>query len=268
MKKPSRNGRRYRGRKQTGRMVWTGMAVAAAVLGVGLLVTPVRFLGVLLLLLTVCCGIGTVLGRWAEISRRGRLWKRFFCFCAAAAAAVFCVTEVCIVRAGQQTEEECPAAAVIVLGAGVQGKTPSMALQSRINRAAEYLSAHPELPAVLSGGQGADEEISEAQAIYQGLTEKGIAPERLYLEDQSRSTAENFRYAAEELRRLGIDPSITEIAVVTNDFHMFRSRFLAEAAGVRMVSVPAKLPLRWLSANCAVREFFALGKMLLYRVMG
>ena len=268
MKKPRRNGRRYRGRKQTGRMVWTGMAVAAAVLGAGLLFTPVRFLGVLLLLLTVCCGTGTVLERWAEVSRRGRLWKRIFCFCAAAAAAVFCVTEVCIARAGRQTEEDRPAAAVIVLGAGLRGRTPSMALQSRIDRAAEYLSAHPELPAVLSGGQGADEEISEAQAIYRGLTEQGIAPERLHLEDQSRSTAENFRYAAEELRRLGIDPSTAEIAVVTNDFHIFRSRFLAEAAGVRMVSVPAKLPLWWLNANCAVREFFALGKMLLYRAVG
>ena len=64
---------------------------------------------------------------------------------------------------------------LIVLGAKVNGTTPSLILQYRINKAAEYMKKHPGTKAIVSGGQGADEGISEAEAMKNGLLSSGIA---------------------------------------------------------------------------------------------
>ena len=89
--------------------------------------------------------------------------------------------EVWVIRAGHRDESAQPADAVVILGAGVNGTTPSVALQTRIDAAERYLKAHPGIPAGLSGGQGPGEDISEARAMYNALTDRGIDPERLIL---------------------------------------------------------------------------------------
>ena len=51
---------------------------------------------------------------------------------------------------------------VLVLGCSVKGERPSRMLRQRIEAATEYLEKNPDSKAVLSGGQGPDEKISEA----------------------------------------------------------------------------------------------------------
>ena len=163
--------------------------------------------------------------------------------------------EVWVIRAGHRDESAQPADAVIVLGAGVNGTTPSVALQTRIDAAERYLKAHPDIPAVLSGGQGPGEDISEARAMYNALTARGIDPERLILEEQSANTRQNLQNSLALLP----DDYHKTVAIVTNDFHMGRVRLLLNAAGPgRVVQVPAKLPWWWLSANYYLRESFAV----------
>ena len=54
------------------------------------------------------------------------------------------------------------------------------------------------------------------------------------------------------------------IGVVTNDFHMFRAKLIAQREGLTTVGVPAELPWWWLTANYYVREAFALVKTLIF----
>ena len=81
---------------------------------------------------------------------------------------------------------------MIVLGAGVNGTEPSLSLRTRLDAALDYLTANPDIPAVLTGGRGYGETITEAQCMYDYLTERGVEPERLILEDAASNTAENF----------------------------------------------------------------------------
>ena len=67
---------------------------------------------------------------------------------------------------------------IIVLGAHVQGTRLTLALLERTRRALQYLEENPETKAVLSGGQGEGEDISEAQAMCNYLVEHGIDRER------------------------------------------------------------------------------------------
>lgn len=130
---------------------------------------------------------------------------------------------------------------LIILGCRLEGEQPGNCLTERIDSAAEYLNANPECMAVASGGQGDDEVISEAESIARALEEWGIAPHRILKEDRSSSTRENFAYSKELLDAREGEHSYL-VAFATSDFHVYRSRKLAEQAGFETpiaLSVPS-----------------------------
>ena len=207
-----------------------------------------------LLCMAACLGLLFL----SRMGQRRQGWKILLRIAQAALALLviaLAAVEFWVIRTGQRDDAAKPADAVIVLGAGVNGTTPSVALQTRIDAAERYLKAHPDIPAVLSGGQGPGEDISEARAMYNALTARGIDPERLILEEQSANTRQNLQNSLALLP----DDYHKTVAIVTNDFHMGRVRLLLNAAGPgRVVQVPAKLPWWWLSANYYLRESFAV----------
>ena len=118
---------------------------------------------------------------------------------------------------------------IIVLGAHVQGTRLTLALLERTRRALQYLEENPETKAVLSGGQGEGEDISEAQAMCNYLVEHGIDRERLILEGRSTSTTENLKFS---LEIIGLDHSV---GVVTNNFHVFRGTAIGKKCGCKEI---------------------------------
>lgn len=124
---------------------------------------------------------------------------------------------------------------VIVLGAQVRGTQPSRALRKRLDCALGYAQNNPDTVFILSGGQGSDEEISEAQCMYTYMAEHGMNAERLLMEDRSTSTKENLRFSAELL-----DKEKDRIGVLSNNFHIHRALLLAAEEGYRQVyGIPA-----------------------------
>lgn len=131
---------------------------------------------------------------------------------------------------------------VVILGCRIDGREPGRCLASRIDTAAEFLKKHPMTMAVCAGGQGSDEEISEAEAISLALQRRGIPPRRILKEDQSRSTYENL-FNTKRLLDDRTQGRSYRIALVTNDFHIYRSRRLAEYVGFfNPVAISAPTP--------------------------
>lgn len=224
----------------------------------------VRFSGCLAAALAGVCVLAVFLGRWAENSRAGKACQRIFLAGLAVGLFLFLTVEGLLISHGESDNSAIPVNAVIVLGAGVNGETPSLILQSRIDAAAEYLAQHPNVPVVLSGGMGPGESITEAEAMRRGLESRGVDGERLLLEERSTSTAENFAFSREMLAENGVDPDTAVIAVVTSDFHCFRAHLIAQREGLTVIDVPAEITWLLLDANYYVREFFALGKTLIF----
>ena len=132
-------------------------------------------------------------------------------------------------------------------------------------RAVELLEENPDIPVVLTGGQGYGEEVTEARCMYDWLTARGVDPERLILEERAGNTAENFAFSKELFKERGIDPGLSRVAVVTNDFHIARSRLIAAREGYGYAfGVPARLPWLHLEVNYYLREAFAMVKTLLF----
>ena len=144
---------------------------------------------------------------------------------------------------------------LIILGAKVNGTQMSLALLNRANKALEYLKENPQTKAVVTGGQGPGEEITEAEALYQYLSENGIEAERILLEDQSTSTYENLKFTKDLYQ-------IDEAVIVSNDFHLYRSIELAEKVGIRGFPLAAETP-KVVTVQLYIREYAALLKMLI-----
>ena len=152
--------------------------------------------------------------------------------------------------------------AVVVLGCKV-GATgnPSMMLEYRIEKAYEYLSENPDLICVASGGQGANEALSEAQAIKNHLVDKGIDPSRILIEDKSTSTSENLEFSLNVLAKNGIQAE--NIAIVTDGFHQLRASLMAGEEGVNAYAVSADTRF-WLVPTYWVREWLALSYLFVF----
>lgn len=156
----------------------------------------------------------------------------------ALAVGIFTVTGSLILYGGQgDPEANCPY--IVVLGAQVRSYGPSESLQERIDAAYGYLTGHPDTVAIVSGGQGDDEHISEALCMYQALTDMGIEPDRLIMEDRATSTWENLSYSLDIIEaRTGSRPD--SIGVVSSEYHLYRTGLQAKEHGLTVQGIPAK----------------------------
>ena len=149
---------------------------------------------------------------------------------------------------------------IIVLGCQVKGTKPSRALKDRLDTAKEYLRANPETIAILSGGQGKLEEISEAECMCRYLVNAGISKERLLMEAKSTTTRQNLRFS-----RKYMDYQHDEVGIITNNFHVDRGVLLAKRYGYQRVcgiAAPCKSVLLY---HYRVREAFALAREMLHK---
>ena len=162
------------------------------------------------------------------------------------------VTEFFILRSSLgQPKETCDY--VVVLGAKVRESGPSVSLWDRIYGARDYLETHPDVIAVLSGGQGPDEPMTEAQAMYEKLVELGIDRDRLWMEDKATSTWENLNFSLDLIEeKTGTRPE--KIGIVSSEYHLFRASLFADACNVQSVGIPAKTSIISQRINHFMRE--------------
>ena len=152
--------------------------------------------------------------------------------------------------------------AIIVLGAGVNGSTPSLSMCNRLDAALDYLGANPDALAVVSGGQGDGEDITEAEAMADYLTAHGIDSARIVQEDQSRTTRENLENSFAILRARGYAPA-DGVGIVTSEYHLCRAKRMARALGAEPVGIAAETTLPSMRINYFIREAFAAAYMQL-----
>ena len=151
---------------------------------------------------------------------------------------------------------------LVLLGCQVRYDGPSRDLWSRIRAAEEYLSAHPGCKAVVTGGQGDNEPMTEAEAAARELMRMGIDGSRIIREEESTSTRENLLNAMELIRKDGGDPSSDSVVIVSADYHLFRAAYTARKLGYGNVSCKGGNGLLFLKPHYFTREFAAFAKEL------
>lgn len=178
--------------------------------------------------------------------------RKLICGMLAAGWLLFCITAARILGA-MRKDTDSDVRYLIVLGAQVRGTRITNSLMRRLDRAYEYLTVHPETMVIVSGGQGKGEAVSEAEAMAENLEMRGIDPRRVIREERSTSTRENLLFSAAY-----IGDMTQPVALVTNNFHVFRSLMIGRKVGYTNLAGIAASSNPVLFVNYLVREFFAV----------
>ena len=145
---------------------------------------------------------------------------------------------------------------IIVLGAQMRDWGPSVVYKARLDSAIEYLNNNPDTKVIVTGGQGANESISEGEGGKIYLVEQGIKEDRIVIEKESLDTDENISNA---LSLIDTTNDMT-IGIVTNNFHVFRGVMIAKKYTNADVSGIAAFTEYQYLPNNMVRETFGILK--------
>ena len=189
----------------------------------------------------VCCILIFIICFYAVTAHLSWKWvpavRKIFTLCLILGLIVIACTEAVIIRASFGSPREA-VDYIVVLGAKVRDTGPSVALKERIRGAYDYLQDHPGTVAIVSGGQGPDEPMTEAQAMYDELIRMGVDPNRVWMEDKATNTWENIRFSLDLIEaKNGQHPE--KLGVVSSEYHLFRAGLFTKENGVGFVGIPA-----------------------------
>ena len=229
--------------------------IALAQFGAGLFfyffVYAYQFTGILL------CGLALVTLAFGALNLVKRTIFRTVFICALAAALVFAVITGIQIGTTVSGSEDPEAEFVIVLGAGVNGTQPSASLSERLHAAKAYAEEYPDAILILSGGQGNNEDITEAQCMYDWLVKHGVPADRLRMEDQATSTVENIEFSMELIEK-EFGRKAKSVCVISSEYHLLRASKIAESIGVDVLLYPAETQNKFYFCNMFLREIFGI----------
>lgn len=149
---------------------------------------------------------------------------------------------------------------IIILG---MGPNADDAIADRAELGAKAWKAGFSQKIIASGGQGADEDESEAATLKRHLQVFGVPDNAIVEEATSTSTYENMVNSAAVLRDLGL--SGAKVAVATHDFHAARAEEIARAVGLRATLISTHGPRLTEYTYLFTRELLAFWK---WRILG
>lgn len=131
------------------------------------------------------------------------------------------------------TDYPANADAIVVLGAGVhEDGTPSPMLKNRLDKAVELWNRAVAMRVVVSGDHRLGE-YDEVDVMAQYLIAHGVPENRIRFDYEGFSTLESIRNLSEQYRG-------KNIILITQEYHLYRSLYLAEAFGIHAAGAPAE----------------------------
>ena len=175
---------------------------------------------------------------------------------------------------------------VMIFGCYVRGEEPGRTLTTRLDAALSLLKRYQNADCIVSGGQGSNEAISEAEAMRRYLVSRRIAEERITLEDRSTNTSENLEYTFAILTgsesdgsaastpgspassnstdsAQSVDTDGRRLVGVSSEYHLPRIRMLSRALGREIETYPAYDANIGNTLIYTLREYMGVAKLWL-----
>ena len=151
---------------------------------------------------------------------------------------------------------------IIILGCAIRrdgSLTPL--LRTRVDSALafekeQYETTGKHARFIPSGGQGADECVSEGEAMERYLREQGVPDERIAREDKSVNTLQNMAFSKRVIEEHG-GLEGRRIAFATTNYHVFRGYVLSRKCGFTAKGISARTKT-YFYPNAYLREFIGL----------
>jgi len=134
-------------------------------------------------------------------------------------------------------------ATIVCLGGAVRDGQPRPTLRLRLDAAAACAEQAAGTTLIVSGAAAEGGAESEAQVMRAYLMRRGIAEERILVEDRARTTRENIAYSCALADEAGLTG---QVCICSSDYHLFRT--LREARRLGIVATPIAAPTPALTA--------------------
>jgi uncharacterized SAM-binding protein YcdF (DUF218 family) len=174
---------------------------------------------------------------WGELWRWGVTAVWFSIIAALVAGAVLFLA----IYRQARTDSARPAQAIVVLGTAQFNGWPGPVFQARLDHALELWREGFAPLLVVTGGKMPADGYTEAEAAWAYLTNAGVPSDAIVMENAATDTWESMQGVAAILEPMGID----DVILVSDGFHIFRSRLMARDVGLHATGSPAeKSPIR------------------------
>lgn len=175
------------------------------------------------------------LNKFIVITKKAISFFLALCFLVGAFVSVFMIKHAFFNEPQESSESS---GTVVVLGCKIINKRPSLTLKGRLDAAYEYLYEHQDAIAIVSGGQGWDEETSEASVMKEYLVDKGIEEHRILMEEKSVNTDENIKFSGDIIKENNLPQTMY---IVTDTFHSYRGFLFAEKNGYEAKNISSDI---------------------------
>src|SRR5262245_16408617 len=162
---------------------------------------------------------------WGELWR----WTVTLVWFVIAASVITGLVLVLAIYRQARAEQARPADAIVVLGTAQFNGWPGPVFQARLDHALELWRQGYAPLLVVTGGKMSGDEFTEAEAAQAYLTQAGVPPEAIVAENEARDTWESMQSVAALLQARGLQ----EVILVSDGFHLFRSKLMARDVGLQ-----------------------------------
>lgn len=193
-------------------------------------------------------------------------WLKIAVICVISIGCLISVINLSMILTPDVVSEDEKADFMILLGGGISkdGELPESVIK-RVEKAADYLKKNPECICVVTGGTLDWLPYPEAPELKRQLVLSGVNPNKILVEDQAKDTIQNFQLSCKmiaEYSEMSVEEVLkAPVVVVTNNFHLRRSEYLARRMGFTNIKgLSAECPAIYIP-HLYVREIGAYVKL-------
>lgn len=138
------------------------------------------------------------------------------------------------VHAAGRSDQQRPVDALVVMGAAQYNGRPSPQLQARLDHVVTLWERGVAPVVVVTGGKLPGDAFTEAEASATYLIDHGVPERAILRENEAHNTYDSFVGVAALLRERGL----SSVLIVSDPFHLLRSRLIAEEVGLTAFTSP------------------------------
>ena len=121
--------------------------------------------------------------------------------------------------------------AILILGAGVNGNSPSPMLEDRLKKGIEVYFQGAASKIIMSGDHSR-EDYDEVNVMKDYATKMGVSSVNVFMDHAGFSTYDSL-YRAKEIFKAN------KIIIVTQEYHLYRALYIAKSLGLEAIGIPA-----------------------------
>jgi uncharacterized SAM-binding protein YcdF (DUF218 family) len=135
-----------------------------------------------------------------------------------------------------RSDQERHADAIVVMGAAQFNGRPSAVLKARLDTTYQVWKDGVAPVIIVTGGKMPGDRFTESEASRDYLVDRGVPEEAILLENEGRTSQASLQRVGTIAR----DHDIHSVVIVSDGFHLFRSKLIADRNGLDAFGVPAE----------------------------